>query len=196
MSQVIADMSMSLDGYIARPDDRIDDLIGWMFAGEVEVPTPKEGVSFQTASGSADVVRDAISKVGALVGGRRYFDLAAGWGGEHPMGVPVFIVTHEPPADWPEDSSIKFVTDGVESAVRQAKAAAGDKIVGVATPSVVQQCLDAGLLDAVSVNLVPVVLGEGVPFFSNLSRSPVKLETPEVTESEGVTHLLYRVARA
>ena len=95
------------------------------------------------------------------------------------MGVPVFVLTHEPPADWrPDGSSITFVTDGIESAVAQAKAAAGDKVVGVATPSVSRQCLDAGLLDAIHVNVVPVLLGAGVPFFSDLAHAPVELEDP------------------
>ena len=190
MSQVIADMSMSLDGYVAGPDDGIDEMFGWMFGGESEVGP------FRTAETSADVLRDAFANVGALVSGRRSFDLARGWNGEHPMGVPVFVVTHEPPRDWPhEGGAIRFVTDGVESALAQAKKAAGGKIVGVSTPSITAQLLDAGLLDAVHVNLVPVVLGGGVRFFSNLAKSPVRLETPEVVESNGVTHLTYRVRK-
>ena len=112
------------------------------------------------------------------------------------MGVPVFVVTHSIPDGWPrDDSSMVFVTDGIESAVKQASAAAGDKLVGVASANVAQQILDAGLLDAIRVNLVPVLLGEGIPFFQQLSNKPVQLEDPRVVEGTGVTHLYYRVRR-
>jgi dihydrofolate reductase len=195
MSRVIADMSMSLDGFIADTNDSVDHLFGWFFNGDVEVPTAIEGVAFKTSPASADMLRDAFETVGALISGRRNFDLVDGWGGAHPMGVPVFIVTHEIPEGWPRDDRIRFVTDGIESAVAQAKEAAGDKVVGVATPSIVQQCLDAGLLDGIHVNLVPVLLGEGIPFFANLATAPVQLEGPEVVEGTGVTHLSYRVVR-
>ncbi len=188
MTKLIADMSMSLDGKIATPDDDISRLVRWFFAGDTEVGP------FRVSKGSAALLTEAFERIGALVGGRRYFDLAQGWGGRHPMGVPVYILTHEPPADWPADSSIKFVTDGVESAVEQARAAAGGKDVGVATPSVVRQCLDAGLLDEIWVDLVPVLLGGGTPFFEQLGTAPVPLEGPvAVQEGTGVTHLRYRV---
>jgi dihydrofolate reductase len=113
------------------------------------------------------------------------------------MGVPTFIVTHSVPDGWPRaDSNISFVTDGLDSAVEQAKAAAGDdKFVGVATPSIIQQLLNDGQLDAIHVNLVPVLLGAGVPFFANLADAPVRLSDPEVVESKGVTHLTYTVLK-
>jgi dihydrofolate reductase len=141
-------------------------------------------------------LRHAFAGIGALVAGRRLFDVAQGWGGYHPMGVPVFVVTHEAPGDWRHPAApLTFVTDGVESAVAQARATAGDKFVAVASASVAQQCLDAGLLDAIQVNLVPVLLGAGIPFFAHLARHPVRLEGPTVREGEGVTHLTYRVPR-
>ena len=121
----------------------------WFFDGDTEVGP------FRVSEGSAKLLRDAFESIGALIGGRRYFDLADGWGGHHPMGVPVYILTHEPPADWPSDSTIHFVTDGLESAVAQAREAAGGKDIGVATPSLVRQCLDAGLLDELQINVVP-----------------------------------------
>jgi dihydrofolate reductase len=188
MPKLIADMSMSLDGQIATPDDDITPLVQWFFSGEVEVGP------FRVAESSAKLLSEAFESVGALIGGRRYFDLAQGWGGRHPMGVPVYIVTHEPPADWPSDSTIHFVTDGLESAVAQATEAAGGKDVGVATPSLVRQCLDAGLLDELQINLVPIVLGQGRPYFEGIERH-VALEGPEVIEGTGVTHLRYRVAK-
>ena len=191
MSKLIADMSMSLDGHIASPDDDISSLVQWYFSGDTEVAP---GAPFRTSEGSARLLRDAFETVGALIGGRRYFDLAQGWGGRHPMGVPVYILTHEPPADWPSDSTIHFVTDGLESAVAQAREAAVGKDIGVATPSLVRQCLDAGLLDGLQINVVPIVLGEGRPFFDGIADA-VELEGPEVIEGTGVTHLRYLVRR-
>jgi dihydrofolate reductase len=132
--------------------------------------------------------------VKALVIGRRTFDLAGGWGGTHPVGVPVWIPTHDPPEDW-DDAPFTFVTEGVEAAVKQASEHAGDGIVGVAGVSVVQQCLNAGLLDAVRVSLVPYLLGEGIPFLAELEETPVKLGQPKVVEGKGVTHLQYEVER-
>jgi dihydrofolate reductase len=189
VSKLIADMSMSLDGRVATPDHDISRLARWFFDGDTEVGP------FRVSAASAKLLNDAFGSVGALIGGRRYFDLADGWGGRHPMGVPVYILTHQPPADWPADSTIHFVTDGLESAVARAREAAGGKDIGIATPSVVRQCLDAGLLDELQVNLIPVVLGEGVPFFDGIARE-VELEGPEVIEGTGVTHLRYRVAAA
>ncbi len=188
MTKLIADMSMSLDGRIAKPDHDIGPLFEWFFDGDTEVGP------FRTSEASARLLREAFESVGALIGGRTYFDLAQGWGGRHPMGVPVYILTHEPPADWPSDSTIHFVTDGLESAVAQAREAAAGKDIGVATPSLVRQCLDAGLLDGLQINVVPIVLGEGRPFFDGIDRA-VRLEGPEVVEGTGVTHLRYRVVR-
>ena len=197
MGEVIADMSMSLDGFIADKEHRIDELVGWYFNGDAEVATPNPAVSFRTSEASADVIRDALANVGAIVGGRDYFDSANGWGGQHPMGVPAYIVTHRPPPeDWPADNdAIRFVHDGVESAIAQAKAAAGDKSVALATPTVTRAAYAAGLLDALSVNLVPVLLGEGIPWFAGISESPVALEGPRIVAGDGVTHLYYRVAK-
>jgi dihydrofolate reductase len=191
MTKLIADMSMSLDGKIATPGDDISRLVRWFFDGDTEVAP---GAPFRTSQASADLMREALATVGAIIGGRRYFDLADGWGGRHPMGVPVYILTHEPPPDWPADSTIHFVTDGLESAVAQAREAAGDKHVAIATPSIVRQCLAAGILDELQVNVVPVVLGEGLPFFDGIVR-PIDLEGPDVVEGKGVTHLRYRVVR-
>lgn len=192
MTKLIADMSMSLDGRIAKPDDDISRLHRWFFDGDVEVAP---GAPFKTSENTARLLRDALGSIGAIIGGRRYFDLADGWGGRHPMGVPVYILTHQPPADWPAASTIHFVTDGLHSAVAQARAAAGGKDIGIATPDVVRQCLDSGLLDEVSINLVPVVLGNGIPFFDGIARE-VTLDGPEVIQGKGVTHLRYRVLAA
>ena len=194
MGEVIADMTMSLDGYIAGPNHEVDKLFGWFFGGDTEVPTPDPAVSFQTSEESAGVLRQALSTVGAVVGGRTYFDLAEGWGGNPPMGVPAFIVTHRPPPEgWPEDNDrIHFVDDGVESAIAQAQEVAGDKVVALATPTVTRAAHAAGLLDGLSVHIVPVLLGDGIPWFGGIEAA---LEDPTVVAGKGVTHLSYRVAK-
>lgn len=196
MAKTIANMSMSLDGFIADPHDSVEYLFGWFGNGEVTTPTADPRWSFQTSAASATVLREALANAGALVCGRRLFDHTQGWGGHHPMGVPVFVVTHAAPDDWPStDPPFTFVTDGVASAVTQAKAAAGDKVVAIASPTIAQQCLNAGLLDEIQVDLIPVLLGEGIPFFANLAAAPIELEGPSVVEGIGVTHLRYRVNR-
>ncbi|HYQ63755.1 dihydrofolate reductase family protein [Actinophytocola sp.] len=194
MSKVIANMSMSLDGYVADTADGIDQLFGWMGNGEVEVPTAVEWATFRMSPASAEYMRAALAGAGALVTGRHLFDITQGWGGTHPIGVPVVVVTHEPPADWPHDETFTFV-DGVAEAVRVAAGLAGEKNVVVASAKIAQQCLDAGLLDAIDVDLVPVLLGEGVRWFENLAKAPVRLGDPTVIEGNGVTHLAYEVIR-
>jgi dihydrofolate reductase len=195
MATVIADMSMSLDGFVADSEDRTDQVFGWFFGGDTPVPTANPHVTFQVSEASARELREGLANVGALISGRRTFDLAGGWGGAHPIGVPVVVMTHDAP-DGYEDAPFHFVSDGIESAVAKAKEIAGDKIVGVASPDITRQCLDAGLLDGIRVSLVPVLLGSGVPWFANLASAPVQLEGPTVTEGDGVTHLNYRVKRA
>jgi dihydrofolate reductase len=195
MATVVAELSMSLDGFVADPSDQVGPLFDWYQNGDVEVPTAvPDRWTFRTSEASARYLRESMERTGALVTGRRLFDVAGGWGGTHPWGVPVFVVTHSVPEGWPrEDAPFTFVTDGVERAVEQAKATAGDGWVGVAGPNVAQQCLNAGLLDEVHVDLVPVLLGRGIRFFDNLSNAPVALEGPTVIEGTGVTHLCYRV---
>lgn len=122
--------------------------------------------------------------------------MTQGWGGRHPFGTPVFVVTHQVPSGWPrDDAPFTIVTEGVESAVAQAKEVAGDKTVGVAGPNVIQQCLNAGLLDELTIELVPVLLGEGIRFFDKLTDPPVMFENPTVIEGDRVTHLTYQVRR-
>jgi dihydrofolate reductase len=197
MATVVANMSMSLDGFIADPQDGVEHLFGWYGNGPVETPTADPRWSFRTSEASAERLRRSLDGIGALVCGRRLFDVTQGWGGSHPMGVPVFVVTHTVPSDWGHpEAPFTFVTDGVESAVALAKQAAGEKTVAVASANVAAQCLDAGLLDQVDIDLIPVILGAGIPFFTGLANAPVAFENPDVVEGEGVTHLSYRVRRA
>jgi dihydrofolate reductase len=192
MATVVADMSMSLDGFVAGRDDRVDEVFSWITAGDVTVESENPDLTYNVDEASAEELQGANVK--ALVIGRRTFDLAGGWGGTHPVGVPVWIPTHDPPDGW-DDAPFTFVTEGVEAAVGQASEHAGDGMVGVAGASVVRQCLNAGLLDAVRVSLVPYLIGEGIPYFAGLEGTPVKLGQPKVVEGKGVTHLYYAVER-
>jgi dihydrofolate reductase len=186
-------MSMSLDGFVADTEDGVAELHGWYSGGEVEVPGPTGDFVFRTDPASADELRGAFESVGAVVSGRRNFEIAGAWGGRHPMGVPTFIVTHQVPDGWPRSGSdMHFVTDGVERAVQEAQEAAGEKTVAIASPSIAQQCLEAGLLDGIRVSLIPVLLGRGVRYFDG---SRATLDGPEVVEGNGVTHLYYGVRR-
>ncbi|TDP92184.1 dihydrofolate reductase family protein [Labedaea rhizosphaerae] len=198
MSKIAAGACMSLDGFIAGPEESgFEHLFAWLGNGDVEVPTAQPERTLRTSAASAEVLREHTASVGALVVGRRLFDLTKGWGGTHPWGVPVFVVTHSVPEDWANDGNpFTFVTDGVASAVEQAAEVAGvDKMVGVNGGEMARQCLELGLLDEVGIDLVPVLLGDGVPMFGKLAGAPVRLANPTVVEGDGVTHLRYRVLR-
>ncbi|MBO2448919.1 dihydrofolate reductase family protein [Actinomadura barringtoniae] len=194
MTKVIMGASMSLDGYIAGPNESgFDHLFAWHNNGEVEIPAAHEQWTFRPGRASEPVVREYL-QVGAIVCGRRLFDLTQGWGGHHPLGAPVFVVTHNVPTDWPHpDAPFTFVTDGVESAVRQAQKAAGDSYVSIAAGNVGRQALEAGLVDEVRVELVPVFLGGGTRFADDIAGAPVALGNPRVIEGDRVTHLQYPV---
>jgi dihydrofolate reductase len=151
---------------------------------------------FMVSPQSAQLLREAHTKMGAFVTGRRTFDISNGWGGNPPLGVPTFVVTHSVPQEWVyEGSPFTFVTDGLESAVEQARAVAGDKNVAVGAASIVQQCIRAGLLDEIHIDLVPVLLGDGIRLFDHLGTGPIELESTEVIEGAGVTHLTCRVVK-
>jgi dihydrofolate reductase len=200
MATVIASFSMSLDGFVARPTDDVGPLFDWYDNGKVETRWPGMGMVSHTSPSSARVLQETIAGGGALVVGRRLFDYTKGWGGNHPMNVPVFVVTHgNIPQQWIAEhpgAPFTFVTDGVESAIRQAMVVAGEKTVGVAGPNIAQQLLNASLLDEIHVDLVPVLLGTGIPFFQKLSETPVMLEDPTIIAGTRVTHLRFRVRRA
>ena len=193
MGKVVAEMSMSLDGYIADEHDGVDELFGWYANGDVEVPTADGRWTFKVSPASAEHLRPAFSgAVGALICVRRSFDQTQGWGGHHPVGAPVFCVSHSVPDGWPASSFFS----SPEAALEAAQAAAGDKIVAVATPTLTVQYLDAGLLDEIVVSLVPVLLGAGIPFFGGLAKPPIRLTGPTVLAGTGVTHLTYQVVKA
>jgi dihydrofolate reductase len=150
-------------------------------------------MTFRASQPSADHLKSLLSEMGAMLTGRRTFERADGWGGRHGFG-PAFVVTHQVPEGWPRpDSTVHFVTDGIESAVAQAKEAAGSKSVGVHGAQTIQQILDAGLMDELQIDLAAVLLGEGVRLFDHLANTPVVLGNPTVVAGVGVTHLRYPV---
>ena len=195
MAKVVAIMSMSLDGFIADSSDGVSEVFSWYFnSGDVEVRAGgSEPMTFKVSAASAEHVREVTSQFGAVLTGRRTFDKAEGWGGNHAWG-PAFVLTHHVPDGWPRpDSTVHFVTAGLESAVEQARAAAGGKSVGVHGADTIQQLLNADLLDEIDVDLAAVLLGSGIRLFDRLSRTPRLLANPTVVAGVGVTHLRYAV---
>ena len=198
MSKVVAIMSMSLDGYVADLNDGVADVLDWYFnSGDVEFHAGgADPMTFRVSGPSAEHLRGLWVELGAALTGRRTFDKAEGWGGNHAWG-PAFVLTHNIPAGWPRpNSTVHFVTDGIESAVKQAKAAAGAKSVGVHGADTIQQLLNAGLLDEISVDIAAVLLGSGVRLFDHLTGTPAALGNPTVIPGVGVTHLRYPVRKA
>jgi dihydrofolate reductase len=154
------------------------------------------GMVSHVTPASAGYLRDTIAGTGAIVVGRRVYDYTNGWGGNHPLGVPLFLVTHRPPQSWPTpDAPFTAVPEGVAAAIGRATSVAGDKAVALAGPSVIQQALDLGLVDEIAVDLAPVLLGEGIRFFGDLAHAPLLLDDPTVVEGDRVTHLRFRVRR-
>jgi dihydrofolate reductase len=203
MGKVIFNMTMSLDGFVAGPNDSPENGLGdggeglfnWYFNGDTDVFISEGTPPLKVSKQSAELMREAFSKLGAGIWGRRTFDIAHGWGG-NPPGSPAFIVTHNVPQEWvKEGSPFTFVTDGVESAIRQAKEVAGDKEVVICTPSILQQALKAGLVDEIYVDLAPILIGGGVSMFDHLGIGPVDLECMQVTQTPDVIHLAYRVIK-
>ncbi len=198
MSNVVAIMSMSLDGYVADLNDGVAEVFNWYFtSGDAEIDTGgSDPMTFKVSAPSARHLRGLWSELGAVLTGRRTFEVAHGWGGNHAWG-PAFVLTHHIPAGWPRpNSTVHFVTDGIESAVNQAKAAAAGKSVGVHGADTIQQCLNAGFLDEIGIDIAAVLLGSGVRLFDRLAGAPVLLGNPTVIPGVGVTHLRYPVRKA
>ena len=196
--KVTTGFSMSLDGIIAGPNEDFRQLFAWMAQGDTAytLRIGEQEQTLQVAPESAARLDDAIATAGALVAGRRLYDLTHGWGGHHPVDAPVVVVTHRAAPEWVgADWPVTFVTDGLEAAIERAHAIAAGKQVVVASATIVQQCLNAGLLDEIHIDLVPFVLGDGVRLFEHLTVAPVALDDPVITIGQGVTHLTYRVRK-
>jgi dihydrofolate reductase len=203
MSKVVIDMSMSLDGFVAGPEDGKSHPLGrhggehvfdWYFSGKEEVRHPL----FRPEPGAnRDEVERMFAESGAFIFGRRTYEITNGWDGAHPVnGVPVFILTHEPPPDPPAGPShLTFITDGIESAIRQARAVAKGKDIKLGGGSPGKQALAAGLCDEILVHVAPVLLGGGVRLFDELPDG-IRLERLSTTDGPFATHLRYRVLRS
>lgn len=183
MGSVIFGLAMSLDGLINGRDGDLSRLYPDM-----------------DALRESELLQESIRATGAVVMGRHAYDMANGDYTGYEFQVPIFVVTHHPPAQAAKgenDSlSFTFITDGYASAVAQAKAAAGDKdvtIVGGANAA--QECLKLGLIDEIHIDLMPVLLGEGLRLFENLGPTPIELESTRVVAEKGVTHLFFRVVK-
>jgi dihydrofolate reductase len=200
MSSTVLYMSMSLDGFIAGPNERPDNGLGdggdrlhkWVFPDAEDdletIVARLRGVNRQ--------IYDEFMSTGAVIAGRGTFEPAGGWGGDHHDGVPIYILSRNPApawaAEWP---AVHYVSD-LAAAVRDAKHAADDKNVLVHGASIAQRAITAGLLDELEIHLIPVLFGDGRRLFEHLGIEQRELERIRVLEGEGgVTHLRYRVCR-
>lgn len=199
MTKVVAAHSTSLDGCIAGADDSPqqplgtggDRLFSWLRDGD----TPSRyNPGFKMSAVSAAFFDEGVGRVGAVISGRRTYDVSEGWGGSGPMpGIPLFVLTHRVPDAVPTgDPPYTFVTDGIQRAVEQARAVAAGKDVALMGASLVQQGLRAGLLDELVISLVPVVLGRGARPLEGLEPGSVQFDLVRVVDAPGVTHLTYR----
>ena len=203
MTKVVIDMSMSLDGFVAGPDDGKANALGrhggehvfdWYFSGTEEYRHPL----FRPEPGvNRDEIERMFAESGAFIFGRRTYEIANGWGGDHPVnGAPTFVLTHNPPPDFPRGpSNLTFVTDGIESAIRRARAVARGKDIKLGGGSPGKQALAAGLCDEILVHLAPCLVGGGVRLFEALPDG-IRLEKLSVSDGPFATHLRYRVLRS
>jgi dihydrofolate reductase len=194
MSKVVLYMWMSVDGFIAGPDDDMEHGLG------VDGERLHEGLSaggvdpesHRPADGPNATVFDDLMATGAVIVGRRTFEIAGRWDGDHHDGVPIFVMTHSAP-DEPAPGHARWFTDGIESCVAQAKAAAGGRDILLHGAALAQEFLRAGLLEEMSLQVVPVLLGQGRRLFDNLPPDHIELELLRVLEGPGVLHQRYRV---
>jgi len=196
MSKLILFMSMSLDGFIAGPGDEQDNPFGtggqrlhdWLRVGE-----GTEGVhDFRPADEAGRTLFDEMITTGAVVTGRRTGDFVDYWGGDHHDGVPIFVPTHRAP-DGTHAGDVRFVTDGIESCVAQAKAAAGDRDVLLHGAYTARECLLARVLDVLEIQLVPVLFGQGRRLYDSLPPDHIELDPVRTLESPGALLLRYEV---
>jgi dihydrofolate reductase len=190
MAKIVFDTSMSLDGFMTGPGQTADEPLGrgglrlheWAFGGDET---------------NQQLMADALADQGAVICGRRTYDTSR-WGADGPTGParrPVFVVTHQAPAESPADGVYTFVTDGLESALKQASAVAGDRDVSImGGADIGRQYIAAGLVDEISIHLVPVLFGAGTRMFDDRT-DHVRLEAVDVVPTPAATHLRYRIVR-
>jgi dihydrofolate reductase len=215
MGTLTLTITMSLDGFVAGPDQTIEQPLGaggerlheWVY--DLATWRERHGKTGGQANVDDAVMAESLAATGAVIMGRRMFSGGAGawendsnadgwWGDEPPFGVPVFILTHHAREEvvFADGTTFNFVTDGIEAALEEARAAAEDKNVSLAGgASVAQQYLRAGLIDELDLHIAPVLLGGGVRLFDELGETLPTLEVTRVIESPAVTHIRYRVVR-
>ncbi len=206
MARVMIDLTMSLDGFIAGPEDGSEHPLGkrggmhifdWYTSGTEPM---HNGRLFRPEGVNRGIVDCMYAELGAAIFGRRTYDITDGWGGTFPVNdAQLFTLTHTPPppAHVPQGKSkITFISDGIEHAVAAAKAVAGDKTVGLGAGSAGQQGLRAGLVDEIFVHVAPYLLGDGVRLFGSFEGEGVALEKLEVVDGPLATHLRYRVVKS
>jgi dihydrofolate reductase len=215
MGKVFAEISMSLDGYVAGPNPSLEKPLGeggdqlheWAFP--LKSFREPHGLRGGETGPDDDLVAEALRATGAVVMGRRMFSGGEGpweddanahgwWGDEPPFHIPVFVLTQHArePLVMKGGTTFTFVTDGVESAVEDARAAAAESDVSIAGgASAIDQCISAGLVDEIQIHLAPVLLGDGARLFEGVGSELPRLEVARVLESPLVTHLRYRVVK-
>jgi dihydrofolate reductase len=215
MGKNVCDITMSLDGFVAGPNVTLEEPLGeggedlHEWAVGLAVWRERHGLEGGEENVDGEVVAEAQQATGAFLMGRKMFSGGSGpweddpnadgwWGDDPPFRVPVFVLTHHPRESVTKQggTTFVFVTEGIESALEQAQAAAGDKDVNIAGgASIVQQYLRAGLLDELQIHVAPMLLGGGTRLLEHLGADPPRLEPTRVIESPQVTHLRYRVVR-
>jgi len=215
MARLTLDISTSLDGFVAGPNPTLEQPLGeggdllheWAFAAVSW--RERHGLTGGEANPDSDIVDESLRTTGAVVMGRRMFSGGKGpwaddpnadawWGDDPPFHVPVFVLTHHSRETQVKQggTSFTFVTDGIESALEQARAAAGDKDVALAGgASIAQQYVKAGLVDEVQIHISHVLLGSGTHLFDTLGIDPLRVETTRVVASPTVTHIKFEVPR-
>ena len=200
MSATVLDMSMSLDGFITGPNVRLDNGLGdggevlhdWVLAGGGDDPMSAVG---GLTGVNRQVMGEALA-TGAVIAGRRTFEPAGGWNGDHHDAVPIFILSRHAAPDWAANWPLVHYMSDLGEIVRQAKAAAGGKDILVHGSGIAQRALAAGVLDELEIHVVPVLFGDGIRLFDNLGVTHHQLERIRMLEGEGgVTHLHYRVRK-
>ena len=196
MGNVIASAVVSLDGFVADLDDGVGPLFDWYGNGPVETYGSDPDRPFHVSQASADYINETWPTIRSCIIGRRLFDITNGWNGVPAVGDHVFVVTHEPPTDWPfPDAPFTFV-NSIEEAVSQAKAHAGDHNVSITGGNLTGQAIAAGLVDEIAYNLAPVLMGTGRKFFGDYVGPQVLLDNPRIVEGDRVTHLHYKVLKS
>jgi dihydrofolate reductase len=198
VTRVFLTMAMSLDGFITGPHDDAENpagvdgmrLMDWLDG----VGSASSTGEYRPSDPNSQIVFDEAMSSGAVITGRRTGDFAGYWGGDHHDGVPIFVPTHEPPADNTFER-VHYVTDGIEACVQQAKKAAGDRDVMLHGAYTGQECLKAGVLDLIDIQLRPVLLGQGRRLFDHLPPKHIELDLIRTLEAPGVLHLRYQVIR-